>query len=210
MERLAELREQRALTLRELSAMSGVAADTINQIELGHRKPRPSTLRKLAKALGVEVADFFQEPKTPKALSAPKSPDDLRDFLEAQVGSSWLALPEDEWDNWWRGVSREEAIERYRQIRTEWRVLKQEWFATHGKVEAEPRLVPRGRQWGEVFYTLFSRSNLDAPAHAPKKGESEEDFQLRSSEGRASDLDYEDLRQQHKEGEHLLRALAEA
>ena len=36
-ERLAELRERRALTLRELAQMSGVAADTINQIELGHR-----------------------------------------------------------------------------------------------------------------------------------------------------------------------------
>jgi transcriptional regulator with XRE-family HTH domain len=69
MERLAELREQQALTLRELSAVSGVAADTINQIELGHRKPRPSTLRKLAKALNVEVADFFLEPETPKVLA---------------------------------------------------------------------------------------------------------------------------------------------
>jgi transcriptional regulator with XRE-family HTH domain len=70
MERLAELREQRALTLRELSAMSGVAADTINQIELGHRKARPSTLRKLAKALDVEVTDLFREPDAPK-VSAP-------------------------------------------------------------------------------------------------------------------------------------------
>jgi transcriptional regulator with XRE-family HTH domain len=61
-ERLAELRERRALTLRELGEMSGVAADTINQIELGHRKARPSTLRKLARALDVEVADFFKEP----------------------------------------------------------------------------------------------------------------------------------------------------
>ena len=69
MERLAELRERRALALRELSAKSGVAADTINQIELGHRKPRPSTLRKLAKALGVEVEDFFRESETPKGAA---------------------------------------------------------------------------------------------------------------------------------------------
>ncbi len=69
MERLAELREQRALTLRELSAMSGVATDTINQIELGHRMPRPSTLRKLAKALGVEPQELrgAGEPSAPKA-----------------------------------------------------------------------------------------------------------------------------------------------
>jgi transcriptional regulator with XRE-family HTH domain len=66
MDRLAELRERRALTLRELSEMSGVAADTINQIELGHRKARPSTLRKLARALDVEVRELFEEPALPK------------------------------------------------------------------------------------------------------------------------------------------------
>ena len=69
-ERIAELRERRALTLRELSEMSGVAADTINQIELGHRRPRPSTLRKLARAFEVSVEEFYAEPVLPKA-SAP-------------------------------------------------------------------------------------------------------------------------------------------
>lgn len=71
MERLAELREERALTLRELSAMSGVATDTINQIELGHRRPRASTLRKLARALGVEPQELrgTEETATPKALT---------------------------------------------------------------------------------------------------------------------------------------------
>jgi transcriptional regulator with XRE-family HTH domain len=64
-DRLAELRESRALTLRDLADRSGVDANTINQVELGHRKPRPSTLRKLAKALDIEVADFFKEPALP-------------------------------------------------------------------------------------------------------------------------------------------------
>ena len=62
MDRLAELRESQALTLRDLAERSGVDANTINQVELGHRKPRPSTLRKLAKALDVEVEDFFRDP----------------------------------------------------------------------------------------------------------------------------------------------------
>jgi transcriptional regulator with XRE-family HTH domain len=64
-ERLAELREQKALTLRELEGVSGVGADAISKIENGHRKPRPSTLRKLARALGVEVEEFFREPVVP-------------------------------------------------------------------------------------------------------------------------------------------------
>ncbi len=105
MERLAELRERRALTLRELSAMSGVAADTINQIELGHRKPRPSTLRKLANALGVKAADFFGEPEAPK-VEAPESllghlralsTDERREHvigLYQMVHGTWLDEPE--------------------------------------------------------------------------------------------------------------------
>jgi transcriptional regulator with XRE-family HTH domain len=66
-ERLAELRERKALTLRDLEEASGVGADAISKIENGHRKPRPSTLRKLARALGVEVEDFYREPAVPLA-----------------------------------------------------------------------------------------------------------------------------------------------
>src|SRR5215212_10798926 len=66
-ERLAELREQKALTLRDLEEASGVGADAISKIENGHRKPRPSTLRKLARALGVGVEDLFREPAVPLA-----------------------------------------------------------------------------------------------------------------------------------------------
>ena len=64
-ERLAELREKKALTLHDLEELSGVGADGISKIENGHRKPRPATLRKLARALGVEVEEFFQEPAVP-------------------------------------------------------------------------------------------------------------------------------------------------
>lgn len=45
----------------------------MSEIELGHRDPHPSTLRKLAGALGVEVADFFKEPALPKAQPPPDS-----------------------------------------------------------------------------------------------------------------------------------------
>jgi len=82
---LAELRERRALTLRELSEVSGVAADTINQIELGHRKPRPSTLRKLARALEVDVEEFYREPALPLAdapLAGLPDPEELDNIEE--------------------------------------------------------------------------------------------------------------------------------
>jgi transcriptional regulator with XRE-family HTH domain len=59
--KLRELRLRRALTLRELGALSAVAYDTIHGIETGRHQPRPSTLRKLADALGVTPDAFFAD-----------------------------------------------------------------------------------------------------------------------------------------------------
>ncbi len=62
--RLREIRQRRALSLRDLGALSGVAYDTIHGIETGQQQPRPSTVRKLADALGVEPDAFFSEMDT--------------------------------------------------------------------------------------------------------------------------------------------------
>ena len=59
MERLRHTRELAGLSQQELANKTGVSQHTISQIELGQRKPQGRTLRKLAKALGVEVADLF-------------------------------------------------------------------------------------------------------------------------------------------------------
>ena len=69
MDELKRVRRLRGLSQQELAALSGVSQYTITEIETGRREPRPSTLRKLARALDVEVADFFQESKAPKALA---------------------------------------------------------------------------------------------------------------------------------------------
>lgn len=61
--RLRESRQRQALTLRELSALSEVAYDSIHAIETGKQQPRPSTVRRLALALGVEPSAFFIDPK---------------------------------------------------------------------------------------------------------------------------------------------------
>ena len=67
--RLRELREEAVLTVRELSEYSDVSEDTITKIENGHRVARPNTIRKLAKALGVEPQELrgSGSPVTPKA-----------------------------------------------------------------------------------------------------------------------------------------------
>jgi transcriptional regulator with XRE-family HTH domain len=49
------------LTVRERSQKSGVSEDAITKIENDHRKARPTTLWKLAKALNVEPYELIQE-----------------------------------------------------------------------------------------------------------------------------------------------------
>lgn len=54
---LRQLREDTPLTLDELAEASGVGKWTIWRLEQGHvGRPYPSTLRKLAVALGVDVS----------------------------------------------------------------------------------------------------------------------------------------------------------
>lgn len=54
-ERVRELRKVRALTQAELADKANTTKETVGKIELGYRQPRPTTIRALAAALGVEV-----------------------------------------------------------------------------------------------------------------------------------------------------------
>lgn len=57
---LKELRETAVLSQEDLAEASGVSRAAISAIENGHRRTRPwpSTIRKLAKALGVKPGDI--------------------------------------------------------------------------------------------------------------------------------------------------------
>jgi transcriptional regulator with XRE-family HTH domain len=50
-ERIRRARLERGLPAEELAKKAGVARATIYGIESGHRKPRPTTLRKVLQAL---------------------------------------------------------------------------------------------------------------------------------------------------------------
>ncbi len=56
--KLREARLDKGLSQDELYQATGVSRDTISRIEGGTRNPHPRTLRKLASALGVSVADL--------------------------------------------------------------------------------------------------------------------------------------------------------
>src|SRR5215211_940070 len=74
---LKELREDRGLSQRALAKRSGVAHDTISQIEQGKRLARASTAQKLADALGTH----------PHALSISlEKLDGLQDYIESYGG----------------------------------------------------------------------------------------------------------------------------
>ncbi len=59
-ERLRQLRRERALSQRDLSRMTGVAHDSISQLETGKREAQPKTIRKLAEALRVEPKELME------------------------------------------------------------------------------------------------------------------------------------------------------
>jgi len=70
MEQLKRLREERGLSQVKLAARADIDPSTVNQIERGAREPSPATLRKLADALDVSIADLFED-AAPKVVAPP-------------------------------------------------------------------------------------------------------------------------------------------
>ena len=58
--RLRVLRAERGLTLREAASLTGVAKETISDIERGIRHPHDVTLAKLARGYGVPIERLIQ------------------------------------------------------------------------------------------------------------------------------------------------------
>jgi len=58
--KLRALRERRALSIRELSDLSGVDYNAIWRIEVGRTGAWPRTVRRLAEALGVEPQELLK------------------------------------------------------------------------------------------------------------------------------------------------------
>ena len=58
--RLREARLRRMLTQAELAELAGTTEATVNRLEQGLQRPRISTVRKLAEALGVAAEDLIE------------------------------------------------------------------------------------------------------------------------------------------------------
>jgi len=71
--RLKEVRELHGWSQKKLAEESGVSRDSISNYETGHRDAWPATAKKLADALGVEIADLREPSRDPPAgLEIPK------------------------------------------------------------------------------------------------------------------------------------------
>jgi len=157
MDRLAELREKRVLTLRELSGMSGVSPDTINQIELGRRRPRPSTLRKLARALDVDTKDFF-EPEEMTASPKAAAPLSFSRWLLERCGHSYLTLSEEELRQRFGDLEgSQDAVSKKRDLFT---AVQAEYIATirTRRLPPEERVLVRGHHLGAVGKWLLAQT----------------------------------------------------
>ena len=60
-EKLKDLRLRRAMSQRKLAEAAGMSQRAIVDLETDRREPRPSTLGKLAEALGIEPSEFFDD-----------------------------------------------------------------------------------------------------------------------------------------------------
>jgi DNA-binding XRE family transcriptional regulator len=66
--RILQARTQRDLSQSELSRRSGLASSYLSRIENRRLEPRPKTLRKIADALGVPLAELFREGSAASSL----------------------------------------------------------------------------------------------------------------------------------------------
>ena len=55
------LREQKALSQRDLASLAHINTATINRIETGQHKPQPGTIRKIALALQVPPEELLMD-----------------------------------------------------------------------------------------------------------------------------------------------------
>lgn len=122
--KLRVLRAERGLTLREAAALTGVAKETISDIERGHRRPRDITLGRIAAAYDANVGDLLEEqpetlPLTLAAMSRATPAERRRALGAATDAQVWeyvgtIARAIDQAARWGREEQDQEALAAYK------------------------------------------------------------------------------------------------
>lgn len=71
-EKLRELRKQQGVTIHALSQQTGLTSSFISQFERGRTKASVASITKITEALGLTMADVFEEQEHPEPKKAPK------------------------------------------------------------------------------------------------------------------------------------------
>lgn len=78
-------RAEKGLTLREAAARTGVAKETLSELERGKRHPHPGTLFKVAQGYGISVRDLMEEPvsfdEAPRETGPPDKEESVLDIV---------------------------------------------------------------------------------------------------------------------------------
>jgi transcriptional regulator with XRE-family HTH domain len=119
----------------KLAARADIDPSTMNQIERGVREPSASTLRKLAAALDVSIADLLED-DSPKALQAPLpleyeptwgfTPEEITrlEALLREHGLSLLAMPQSEFKEIVENADARALRDIADKLNAEWRSLE--------------------------------------------------------------------------------------
>jgi len=123
MQEVRRLRQEKNWGQKELAFHANLAQSVISEIETGKRSPSARTLRKLAVALEVEVADLFPKGQVSLPLDYAPSLEELHD--KAGCETDWLVCSEASWQAAWpRDPRPREAIQRVHETATEFAKLK--------------------------------------------------------------------------------------
>ena len=90
--RLRQLREQKALSARQVAELAGVTPAYLSRLENGRVSPTVATLAKLVAAMGETMATLFSEPPGPRQPVVRRADRHLmrsRGVLDSQVTPGW-------------------------------------------------------------------------------------------------------------------------
>jgi transcriptional regulator with XRE-family HTH domain len=167
-------RDRLGWTLDTLAEQAEVAEGTALRAEHGE-DIRPSSGRRIARALGVDISELV--PEMPGVATRPKvlRPRTLDELLERAglEAPHWLTLPDDEFDSWWLGVDWREAIRRFWEINAEYQVVA---AAISGSLDGESNVDPNLRKQLPEIYSKSVGRHLYAKAAAPGRDETEGEF----------------------------------
>jgi len=178
--RLREWREARALTQVELAGRAGLSSRSVAGYEAG-AGARPPTVRRLAEALGVEVADLRGVPERPPLGPAPASRQlTLNGELEEERRAAWEAavdearrLRETGPAQMWKALSEWRASKQ----RGERRMVRREYLDEMGALlqDAYGAYLALGNAYMEAALTQRG-SEAPVPRDLQKKTQAAHDF----------------------------------